>query len=230
MVIENESSDQDSKFKGKCFFFFFPVLEGISVFRWVILKFWFVSWPPGRLVKNTRVSDLAVLGRGSGICISASSQVIQVLLVQGPHMEKNYLIHESRAHFIPCGLSRVMASTASQLHYVKAIAGLNSGFSTSSILCISVSSIFLRNKHSLGISAEPVTFLSMLIQKLMMKSYFHVLGCRLIPKDDFWETWTVFWGQGTSILALVLNRPFPLFFFITRKEWLSKEAVVSKEF
>ena len=214
MVIENESSDQDSKFKEK--WFFFPCAGGNLSLQVTNSQILVCVLTTRRLVKNTRVSDLAVLGRGLGICISASSQVIQMLLVQGPHMENHYLSHESRAHFIPCGSGRVMASTASQLHYVKAIAGLNSGFSTSSILCIFVSSIFLRNKHSLGISAEPVTFLSMLIQKLMMKSYFHVLGCRLIPKDDFWENWTVFWGQGTSILALVLNRSFPLFFFITR--------------
>ena len=198
------------KVQGKMFFS--PVLEGISVFRWVILKCWFVSWPPGGLVKNTRVSDLAVLGGGSRICISASSQVIQVLQVQGPHTENHYPSLESRAHFIPRGSGGVMALPASQLHYVKVIDGLNSGFSSSSILPISVSSTFLRNKYNLEFSAEPVTFLSMLIQKLMMKSYFYVLDCRMISKDDFWESWTVFWGQSATILVLILNRSFLSFF------------------
>ena len=122
--------------------FFFSVLEGISVFRWVVLKFWFVSWPPRGLFKNTRVSDLVVLGCCSRICISASSQVIQMLQVQGPHTENHYPSHESGAHFVPCGWGGVMALIASQLHYVKVIDGLNSGFSSSSILHISVSSTF----------------------------------------------------------------------------------------
>ena len=200
--------------------FFSLVLEGISVVRWVILKCWFVSWPPGGLVKNTRVSNLAVLGGGSRICISASSQVIQVLQVQGPHTENHYPSLESRAHFIPRGSGGVMALPASQLHYVKVIDGLNSGFSSSSILPISVSSTFLRNKYNLEFSAEPVTFLSMLIQKLMMKSYFYVLDCRMISKDDFWESWTVFWGQSATILVLILNRSFLSFFlFFYNQIW-----------
>ena len=200
--------------------FFSLVLEGISVVRWVILKCWFVSWPPGGLVKNTRVSDLAVLGGGSRICISASSQVIQVLQVQGPHTENHYPSLESRAHFIPRGSGGVMALPASQFHYVKVIDGLNSGFSSSSILPISVSSTFLRNKYNLEFSAEPVTFLSMLIKKLMMKSYFYVLDCRMISKDDFWESWTVFWGQSATILVLILNRSFLSFFlFFYNQIW-----------
>ena len=33
-------------------------------------------------------------------------------------------------------------------------------------------------------------------------------------KFIFWETWTVFWRQGTTILVLILNRSFPFFFFL----------------